>query len=355
VNEVPVTARPAHGATIAVVFVTCAITMTAGVLRTFHHATPRLPWPPGPFSSLLFAAVAFLLALHLVERRAGRDLLPRAASPRGLTVHQVVPLLLVVLGEKWISGELLHKVFDDIDARIADADLADAVYRLTTGLGLLAAVLVLAPLVRQARARRRRYLNAPRAREAAMLAAAALVLTGGAAVFLKLVTSGRWSFAWPPSAFAAITAQVVRGAAEELFFRGLIQTTLIWLLVQAGLPDRRPPRILAVLVVSVAFSLEHIDPAAPRSVVFGGLAYVFLMSVVLGILLEVSRNLYLPMAAHTVVNLLLVGAAPLPVSAAGVVLLTPFGAGLVFVVLLFTALAVEHEWPRWFRRVEVTE
>jgi membrane protease YdiL (CAAX protease family) len=331
--------------------VACAVTVASGVLRTFHHSTPRLPWPPGPFSSLLFAAVALLVALHIVQRGAGRDLLQRRRGLRGLTVAQVVPLLLVALGEKWISGELLHGLFDDIDARIADADLADAVYRLTTGLGLLAAALVLAPAVRQARPRRRRYLNAPRAREAAALAGAAVILTGAAAVFLKLVTRGSWSVALPPAPVAAIAAQVVRGSAEELFFRGLLQTTLIWLLVQAGLPDRRPPRILAVLVVSAAFSLEHIDPTAPRAVAAGGLAYVFLMSVVLGILLEVSRNLYLPMAAHTTVNLLLVGAAPLPVSSAGVLLLTPFGAGLVFMVLLFAALATEHEWMRWRRRV----
>jgi membrane protease YdiL (CAAX protease family) len=151
----------------------------------------------------------------------------------------------------------------------------------------------------------------------------------------------------PRIAAAAGAAQVLRGAAEELFFRGLLQTTLVWLLVQAGLPDRRLVRGCAIVVVSLGFTLEHVDIQAPAVVALGASIYIFLMSTILGTLLEASRNLYLPILGHTAINLPLVHAVPLPVNATGAPLLTPSGIGLFFLVLLFTGLAVEHEWPRW--------
>ncbi len=327
------------------VFLVCLITAAAGGLRTFHHGTPRGPQLLGPFGDLLFVGFAGLLSLHLVQRRRGLDLLPRGAAP-GLSVAQIAPLLVVVLGEKWISTDLLDPVIDWVDGRFDSPAAADAAYRLSTGLALLGGALLLLPALRQIRPRLARYVNGRRAREAAFIILCAVAGTAAAATFLVVLEDGGWTVAAGPLGIAA-AAQVVRGASEELFFRGMLQTSLVWLLVQAGAPDRRAPRLAAIAVVSCAFTLEHIDPQAPRAAALGALAYVFVMSGVLGVLLEASRNLYLPIAAHMVLNLTLLGAIPLPRNGSGAPLMTPTGAGLFFVVLLFTGLAVEHEWARW--------
>jgi membrane protease YdiL (CAAX protease family) len=315
-----------------------------GVLRSVHEHVPRLPLLPAPTDSLLFWAVVFMAALHVHHRRRDRDLMPDIERGPGLEVGMIVPILLVAVAEKWASIELLEGSYAWIDAHVRAPLLADALYRLWSGLALLGVALALIRIPRQAARKLERLVLLSRLREAvgpvaaAALASAALVTVPALLADVPVrVRPG------PEGAVAAmIGAQVVRGAAEELFFRGLLQTTLVRLLWQAGLPEGRTARLLAIGSVSLGFTLEHVDPAASLFAQRGELLWVFAISAVFGLLLEVSRNLYLVALTHTIVNLLLAWVLPLPVAESGGPLVPPAAPAVLFMMLLFVGVAIAH-------------
>lgn len=322
--------------TAALVALAAAWTVAAGLLRSHHAATPRLPGSVGSFGSLLFVLVAGLLLLHLVDRRAGADLLDPPGRGRGVRLAHVAPLLAALAAEKWLSTDLLARAFDWIDDTGFRPGSADALFRLWTGLALLGTGLALLPVFRQVHPRLRAFTGRARVRQAAVN-----VLCGLAVVYLFLValavpTRSTWTTSSGPLALVTV-AQLVRSAAEELFYRGLVQSALVRLLVQGGLPDRRAVRLVAVGVVSLAFTLEHLAGTPPRALV-----YVFLVSCLLGLLMEVARNLPVVMAAHALLNLFAIGALPLPVAPSGLPLVQPNVVGLVLLVLLFGGVAVSH-------------
>lgn len=314
--------------------------VAAGTLRSLHDATPHLE-VLGPFGSPLFLATAGLLALHLTHRRRGLDRVAVDGSGTGLSLAHVVPLLVAVFGEKWISIDVLDGAYDWIWQRVPDPAVADALYRAWTGLALLGTALALLPILRQVRPRIARYLAVARARRALLLGGVGAVATGGMLALLTGVAGAGWVYA-PAALGLPAAAQIVRGTVEELFYRGLLQTALVRLLAQAGLPDRRTPRLAGIAVVSVAFALEHFNPALPLGLAVRRVMFVVAMSVALGTLLEVSRNLYLAMAAHVALNLLVIGAIPLPAAADGLPLLPPDVAGLFFIVTLFFGVVFAH-------------
>jgi membrane protease YdiL (CAAX protease family) len=115
---------------------------------------------------------------------------------------------------------------------------------------------------------------------------------------------------------AVLTAAVVAPVAEELAFRGLMQTMLarmfnraadglgLPLLVDGAAPSTTDPsaasptrpvaRWAAVLTTSVAFAAVHGEPAF--------LAPIFVLSVGLGFAYERSSNLWMPIVAHGLFN-----------------------------------------------------
>ena len=109
---------------------------TAGLLRQYHDLTPGASFLGPAVGSLLFGCILFLFLVAARERQIG------AAPGPGIRVGSLTPLLLMLLGEKWISSSAYPALF----ARIAPADLppesADAWFRLLCGVGLLAVVLV---------------------------------------------------------------------------------------------------------------------------------------------------------------------------------------------------------------------
>lgn len=318
---------------------------TSGLLRSFHAATPRVPWLPHPVDSLLFLAAALLAGLHLVQRRTGRDLWPESPSARGPGLAQAIPLLLVILGEKWLSNDVLGGAFGWID-RLADQPaLADALFRLWTGLGLAGAGFLFLLVLRQIWPYLGRTVTLPRAWSAGAIVLAGGVLSGSLLLGLKAAVEGsRWVAALPLGAVwaTAAGAQIVRGAAEELFYRGLLQTALLRLLVRSGVPEGRVVRLAAVLAVSCAFTLEHLDPREPWSRAWPALLFVLGMSAVFGLLFEVSRNLYLAMGAHTGVNLIVAFLVPLPANGSGQLLLRPGVISVIFLLVLFAGVVAAH-------------
>ncbi len=337
------TARPVTGVPASVLYAVLAVAavVAASVLRAFHDATPRLPGL-GPFGSVLFPAIVLLSVVHLAHRRRGADRLDFPEPARGLALAGIVPLLIVLLAEKWVTTDLLVGAYDWIGAFIANPFLADATYRLWTALGLLGISLALLPLLRQVGPRLALYTTRARARVAARDVAAAALVTAALLALLRYGAGAGWSFRWGPLLAAAAAAQLARGVAEEFFYRGLLQTTLVRLLIQARLPDGRLPRLLGTATVSLGFALEHVDARLQPGAIAGLIVYVFVMSMLLGTLLEVSRNLYVTMAAHAAHNLVVVGAVPLPCGAEGQLLILPNVVGLVFFTALFSAVVIAH-------------
>jgi membrane protease YdiL (CAAX protease family) len=335
--------RASAGKLVAAAALLAAIT-TSGLLRSFHASTPRFAFLPSPVASLLFALVVLLSLLHLAQRRRRLDLLEGGSATAGLTMAQLVPILLALLGEKWIATEVLVDAYGWIDHEIASPAAADATYRLFTGLGLLTAALCLLPVLRQSRPRLAHYAAGHR-----LTAALALLAPGVAAAFAAgaglALAGGGLRVETPdlaPGVLAlAAGAQVTRGIAEELLYRGLLQTTLVQLLLRLGLPEGRLPRLLAIVAISGGFMLEHADPAVFPWTGWRQLVFVFAMSSILGTLLEVSRNLYLTMLVHTLLNLLLAGLAPLPAVDGGRAV-PPVFLGAVMVSVVFAGIVISN-------------
>jgi membrane protease YdiL (CAAX protease family) len=314
-----------------------------GVLRGFHEGTPHLF--PGPFGSLLLAALVVLFAAHVAGRRRGLDLLGPSAERPGLTLARTIPLLVAVVGEKWLSVELLANAYEWIEGYVSGVDMADSVYRLFSGLSLLAISLVFLWVLRQSRRRLRRLTTPWRLLEA-------IGLLGIAAVVTALLVVGVAASVGPLKfgirnvttsvLVVAIAAQIVRAVSEELFFRGLLQTTLSRLLELAGMPAGRPAQVTSILLVSIGFTLEHYHAGGPIDEALRSSLYVFAMSCIFGALLVASRNLYLVIAAHASINLVVGLLVPMPIASDLAPVLPPDIVAMWLVVLLFTGIAVAY-------------
>lgn len=316
-----------------------------GILRSFHESTPHLPFVPGPFGSLLFVATLALGALHAVQRQQNRDLMPDIERGPGLTIAMTLPILVVALAEKWVAIDLLSGAYGWIDARVTTPARADAIYRLWTGLAMAGTALALHRVLRQSARKIERLVVPRRVTEAIIVfvpaAAGAALLVVALPVWIGGVRTGVRDVPLDTLALIGI-AQVVRATAEEIFFRGLLQTALMRLLWQAGVPQGRLAAGIAVVVVSTGFTLEHVDPGLAFGEQIGSLVWVFSMSVLLGVLLEASRNLYLVIAAHALVNLVLAGVVPMPLSPEGQLLIDPEAPALLALVFMFVGLVVSH-------------
>jgi len=317
---------------------------TSGLLRSFHAGTPRWPLLPESISSLLFTAFALLLALHLRWRPRGLDLWSDPPRPSEPTLAQLLPIVVVLLGEKWITGDLLRGTYEWIWSSVAEPRLNDPLYRLWSGLGLLGAALVLLPVLRQIYSRLAVFTGAARLATAIRLGGIAWAVTTVFVLVSGKLAGGRLGLpaAGPLVLAVAVSAQIVRGVAEEFFYRGMLQTALVRILVRAGLPERRLARLTAIGAISASFTLEHVDPALSVQGNLRPLLFVFAMSAALGLLLEVSRNLYLVMLTHTALNLVLGHLLPTFIDVTGRPVLSSTASGAVFVFVVFTGIVISH-------------
>ena len=317
---------------------------TSGLLRSFHAGTPRWPGLPDAVSSLLFTAFFLLLLLDLASRRRGLDLWSDPSRPEEPTMAQLLPLVVVLLGEKWITSDLLASAYDWIRPHSSDPRLADALFRLWSGFGLLGAALVLLPVLRQIYPRLAVFVTRTRLGAAVRLALVAWGVTTVVVLVSGFLTGARFGIpaAAPRVLATAIGAQVVRGVAEEFFYRGMLQNALVWVLKRLGLDEHRLGRLTAITAISASFTLEHFDPSADLRRNLGALAFVFAMSVMLGLLLEASRNLYLVMIAHIALNLVLANLLPTFVDATGRPVLPGAVSGAIFTFVLFAGVVASH-------------
>jgi len=331
-------------ASLPLVGVAVVALFTSGLLRSFHASTPRLPLLPPPCDSLLFAATVLAGLATIRARRDGKDLFPPLSGRRHLTIDQVLPLVFVLFLEKWITGPVLEPILDRLVAPLPDPRLADAAWRGLGALGLLAAAFAGAYVLRGAWPRIRSVMQPRRIPVAAVLLATG---AGGAAVVVAgagLLARARIGWLPRPAGLlaAVIASQVVRAVAEETWYRGVIQVTVVRLLQGAGFREGRGVRVAGILLVAGAFTLEHVDPSRPLPAQAGELVFVLSMGVLFGTLLEASRNLWLVGGVHALVNLVVALAFPLPITPEGIPVLAPGVLATLLVVLVFVGVVVDH-------------
>lgn len=114
----------------------------------------------------------------------------------------------------------------------------------------------------------------------------------------QIVEPGALISAWTPGQIVliAVVMTVFVGLVEELLFRGLLQKTL----------GRHFGRVWGVLLASAAFGLMHSAYGVPQEVLFAGL-----VGVVLGVVYELTDDLFLVTVFHGVLNVVLFAYVPL--------------------------------------------
>jgi len=317
---------------------------TSGILRQFHEEIPTSPYVSPAAGSLLFGAIFLILLVAAREHRLG-------ASPgRGVRIGTVTPLLLMLLGEKWISLTLYNPVFYWISSADDPELLTDAYYRAFSGAGLLAAVLLLARFSRPTAERLWRCARPALWGWAAGGTAIAVLGTYVVLWGLGLAMGGATHLLWPPlDELLGWTAvgQGLRAFAEEGYYRGLLLFELLRIAPRLGLRSRVARRWIALLLTSALFGMEHISIGPSIEVGLRQLVFTVSLGLLLGIVVLVGSNLHYAAGLHAWINWLVLGAVPRFVDPAGESLLPPgtyigIGMALGFVVLFLSSGARER-------------
>jgi hypothetical protein len=293
---------------------------TSGILRQFHEEIPTSPYVSPAAGSLLLGAVLVLLLVAAREHRLG-------ASPgAGIRMGSITPLLLMLLGEKWISLTLYHPALYLLGGGEGPPWLADAHYRAFSGAGLLAAVLLLArlstPAARQVWRRARPGLWIWAAAGTAVSVVSTYAILGA----LGVVSGGGPRLVWPKADALwtwTIVGQGLRAFAEEAYFRGLLLFELLRLAPRLGLRSIVARRWTALVLTSVLFGMEHLGVGPPVGVVLRELVFTIALGLLLGIVVVVGSNLHYAAGLHAWINWLLLGAVPRYFDASGESLLPP--------------------------------
>lgn len=284
---------------------------TAALLRRFHHATPESPYVPGAMGSLLFAAIFLLLLITAWEHRRG------AVPGDGIRLGSLTPLLLILLGEKWIALVYPSWIERFIDPGLAP-DAADARYRAYAGVALIlfscAAAWLSAPTARKTW-RRARPARWP-------IAAAAVALTViGVYGFLALLSATlgagfqlRWPAATPVLAWV-VGGQALLALAEEVYYRGILMSEVERLAPRMGIRRPAARRWTALAATALLFGLEHVDLSLGWNETARALIFTVSLGLLLGLLVMATGNLHLAAGVHAWINWLLLGTVPYYVNA----------------------------------------
>jgi membrane protease YdiL (CAAX protease family) len=314
--------------------------LTAGLIRQFNEEIPTSPYVPPAAGSLLFASVLFLLLVTAREHRLG------AVPGPGVRLGSLTPLLLMLLGEKWVSLTLYSPLFYWISPPNTAPALLDAYYRAFSGAGLLAIVLLLArfsvPAARRVWRCSRPTLWAPAAAGTGL----AIGATYATLALLTVGLGGKASLLWPPADRLtgwSLAGQASLAFAEEIYYRGLLLFELQRLAPRLGLRAAAGRRWVALLFTSVLFGMEHLTTAPSAEILVRRFVFTVSLGLLLGIVVLISSNLHFAAGLHAWINCLLLGAVPRFVDGSGQSLLPPgtyIGVSMALAfVLLFMATA----------------
>jgi membrane protease YdiL (CAAX protease family) len=249
----------------------------------------------------------------------------------------------MLLLEKWISITLYPPISRLlISAGASDAEF-DARFRALAGAGLLLACLL---FLLFSKPTGRRVVDQLRPYRWAVGVASALAAIGGAYAMLWVIAAllgAGLRFTMPGVTEVlpwVLGGQALRALAEEIYYRGLLQSEMERLAPRLGAARPTTRRCVALLPMSILFAMEHVSTGVPGGDVLRQAAFTVSLGLLLGILVMLTRNLVLAACVHTWINWLLLGAAPMLSDPAGTPAI-PSGTyigvavALIFVVAFF--------------------
>ena len=281
---------------------------TAGLLRRYHDVIPRSPYLHPAVGSLLFFGILVLLLVAAREWRQG------AVPGRGIRLGSLMPILLMLMIEKWISL-VSHGPVSSWLASMGGSSpaLADAQFRGFAGLELLLVCLLIGrfstPTGRKTWRRARPSRLPVAAVQTLVVIVAAYALLGGVGRLL----GGELRLLWPrlePLLFWVLGGQALLAFAEEVYFRGLLMSEMERLAPRLGIKSAMGRRWTALLTTSLLFALEHLDVSLPWTELVRQTIFTVSLGTLFGLLIMASANLYLAGAMHAWINWLLLGATP---------------------------------------------
>lgn len=279
---------------------------TAGILRQFHSSTPASPFFPPIFGSLLFAVVLLLLLVAARERHS------KPVGGPGVRVGSLIPFLLMLFIEKWVSIALYNAVFFGLGLGRVAVAVADARFRAFAGCGLILVCVLVAslskPTVRTV-LRRLRVRSLPMALLGIVTVVIATYTLLGVLLHLKRPVELWWA---RPSALWAlvIVGQMLLAFGEELYYRGILLAEIHRLGPRLGLSSAPARRWAALLITSALFALEHVSLEGSPQEVLRRWTFTFSLGLLLGLIVLLSDSLFLAAALHAWINWLLLSAAP---------------------------------------------
>jgi len=281
--------------------------LTAGLLRRSHDHIPESPFLHPLVGNLLFAGIFVLLLVASRERSAG------AVPGRGMRLGSLMPLLLMLLIEKWISLGVYEPLFDWFSGTGLSDVLADAHFRAFAGVGLLATCLLLSRLSTPTLRKTWRRVRPSRMPLAALQVLAVALGTYLVIGLLSTLLGYPLKLRWPTAGALfgwTIAGQALLAFGEEIYYRGLLYCEIERLAPRMGLRAATAKRWIAVGLTSMLFAMEHMDLTQDWNVVARQTVFIGCLGALFALLVAASANIYLAAGIHAWINWLLLGAVP---------------------------------------------
>ena len=292
---------------------------TAGILRQFNESTPSSPYFPPVVGSLLFAVVLVLLLVAARERRS------KPVGGAGIRLGSLIPLLLMLFIEKWVSIALYDPVFFGFGLGETAPAVADARFRLFAGGGLILICLWVGSLSKPtARTviRRLRLRSLPLAILGMVTVVIATYTLLGVLLHLRRPVELWW--ARPSGLWALVmVGQMSLAFGEELYYRGILLAEIYRLGPRLGLSGAPARRWSALLITSALFALEHVQLEGTPQDTIRRWTFTFSLGLLLGLIVLLSDSLFLAASLHAWINWLLLSAAPRLVGPDGAAAIEP--------------------------------
>lgn len=317
---------------------------TAGLLRQFNQSTPQSPWVSPVVGGLPFAIVILLLLVGVRERQIG------AREGPGIRVAMLVPLLLMLFVEKWLTLFVEPLLLWRILPAHVPPETLDARLRGISAVGLLVACVLVAPFSRITARHVWSWLR-PRRWPAAAFGTL-LVVAGVFAVLAGIAALGGETLRlqWPAIRGAwwwTVGGQTLRALGEEIYYRGLLLLELLRIAPHLGVRAAVPRRWTALAATSLLFGLEHITLGPPWPGALRQAVFIVSLGLLFGILVLVTENLYFAAGIHAWINGVLLGVMPRFVDGAKPLLPSGTYVGLTLALAFVLAfLAQRRRTPR---------